>query len=427
LFGQAGPSASDAAQGILPLVTVAPPRDTRQEIERVLAKLKADATLSTHLQDFDRVQGTLENALSQLNRIAVDGSLGQSDALLHADDYDLSLVLSAMTSPKEASELGVLFGRDLPGLHQYEDFDPGWIASLWNRLTRTKVPFPVAKSVMDVVYQIPDATSIAIAGDWGTGNASSASIAAQMSKLAPDYTIHLGDVYYSGTESEEQKRFVALWPKGTRGALALNSNHEMYSGGHGYFGIALVHQTFRLQQGYSYFALTNKTWLIIGLDSAYGGSGMYGNGVLNDAQILWLRALMRSDVARTGSGKKNVIVLTHHQGMDIDGSRKDLFSQVTSAIGVSPHRWYWGHVHSVAAFNPIDVAGVQLRCRLTGHGGVPYGPDRLTPALSWTEDQLAGDKNIPARARNGFALLRFTEDGLEERFYDEFGHIRWQE
>jgi hypothetical protein len=389
--------------------------------------MKADPALSTQLADYELVRDTLENALAQLNRIAAQGDLGQSTSLLHADDYDLSLVLSAIESPKQPSEVGALFGRDLPGFHQYEDFDPGWIATLWNRLTRGKVPFPVAKQVTDVVYEMPDATSIAIAGDWGTGNDSSKRIANEIAKLKPDFTIHLGDVYYSGTESEERKRLVELWPAGQKGAFALNSNHEMYSGGHGYFGIALAHSTFRLQHGYSYFALTNKTWLVIGLDSAYGGSGMYANGTLNDAQILWLRALMKSEVASSNGASKNVIVLTHHQGVELDGSQKDLFSQVASALGEGPHRWYWGHVHGVAAFKPISITGAQLRARLVGHGGVPYAPDPLTPAIDWTETELAGDQQIPQRARNGFALLRFTEDGLEEEFLDEFGNVRWSE
>jgi hypothetical protein len=320
-----------------------------------------------------------------------------------------------------------LYGRDIVGFRQYEDIDLKWIASLWNRLTTSKVKFPVAKRVADVVYQMPDDTSIAIAGDWGTGNDSSKSIAAQIRALQADYTIHLGDVYYSGTESEEHSRFVDLWPPGARGSFALNSNHEMYSGGHGYFGVALAHQTFRQQHGYSYFALTNRTWLVIGLDSAHGGSGMYGSGVINDEQLSWLRSLMKSDVARSGGGPKNTVILTHHQAIELKGDRKDLFAQVTRALGVAPNRWYWGHVHGVAAFEPIEIGDVTFRARLCGHGGVPYAPDKKTSAVSWIESELAGDPSIKQRALNGFALLRFTDDGLEERFYDEKGRIRWQE
>jgi|GEM_PF-4314082 len=426
LFADRGPALALEAQGPPALLSSAPPSGTRAEIERVLAKLSADPKLAATLPNYAQVRGTLENAVTQLNRIAAQGALGQSSALLHTDDIDLSLVLSAISTPKQPSELSPLFGRDIVGFHQYEDLDASWIASLWNRLTRSKVPFPTAKLVTDVVYPVPDELTIAIAGDWGTGNPSSSNIAKQIQALNPDYTIHLGDVYYSGTESEERTRFVDPWPAGKVGSLALNSNHEMYSGGHGYFGVALADKKFRTQHGYSYFALTNRTWLIIGLDSAHGSSGMYGDGVLNDQQLQWLSALVKSDVARSGSGLKNVLVLTHHEGIEMDGKRTGLFSQVTSALGEGPHRWYWGHVHSVAAFKPIDVVGAQLRARLVGHGGVPYAPDPLTPAISWTENALADDPQIKSRARNGFALLRFTADGLEETFYDELGNVRWR-
>src|SRR6266851_5421986 len=50
-------------------------------------------------------------------------------------------------------------------------------------------------------------------------------------------TIHLGDVYYSGTQDEESGNFVSDWTPAKRGALMLNSNHEMYDGANGYFDI----------------------------------------------------------------------------------------------------------------------------------------------------------------------------------------------
>ena len=52
--------------------------------------------------------------------------------------------------------------------------------------------------------------------------------------------MHLGDVYYSGTEKEVEERFLKVWP--TEAATinrALNGNHEMYSGGFGYFKLIL--------------------------------------------------------------------------------------------------------------------------------------------------------------------------------------------
>src|SRR5260221_13877791 len=113
-----------------------------------------------------------------------------------------------------------------------------------------------------------------------------------------------------------------------------------------------------MQKGFSYFALYNSTWLVIGLDSAYAATSFYQKGGLNDTQLQWLRDLMASKVGMVGADRKNVVLLTHHQGMDLEGSRVEpLWSQVTSVLGSSLHRWYWGHVHGVAAFEPVDIGG----------------------------------------------------------------------
>ena len=75
---------------------------------------------------------------------------------------------------------------------------------------------------------------------------------------------HLGDVYYAGTEDEVNERFSDDWPKNvSEHSWALNSNHEMYSGGYGYFKITLK----KFGQPASYFCLRNSNWQIIGLDT----------------------------------------------------------------------------------------------------------------------------------------------------------------
>jgi hypothetical protein len=158
------------------------------------------------------------------------------------------------------------------GSGQYEAFDPGWIASLITRITAPKMPFRTHGTGELPILRLPDTTHFALAGDWGTGNASSLAIAAQMAAQQAPYTIHLGDVYYAGTEAECQTNFVTPWPMGGIGSLTLNSNHEMYSGGRGYFTVNLQSPKFALQQGLSYFALKNAQWLIVGLVRHHAGS-----------------------------------------------------------------------------------------------------------------------------------------------------------
>ena len=45
---------------------------------------------------------------------------------------------------------------------------------------------------------IDDRVKISIAGDWGTGTDEARIVAAAMENSDPDFTIHLGDVYYAG-------------------------------------------------------------------------------------------------------------------------------------------------------------------------------------------------------------------------------------
>ena len=119
--------------------------------------------------------------------------------------------------------------------------------------------------MLPVPTAMPNQAQFALFSDWGTGLYGAQPIAetiAQRSDL--DYVVHLGDVYYAGTPKEVANRFLALWPQ-VEGAtkLALNSNHEMYSGGHAYFEQTLP----AFGQKSSYFALQNDHWLVVGLDT----------------------------------------------------------------------------------------------------------------------------------------------------------------
>jgi hypothetical protein len=397
---------------------VAPPLE--DEIRSGIAKI----TERQDLPDRDRVLDTLKRALDQCKRA---DALAQSSAVAGSEEYDLSLVRSAIRSPLIAPTRALLTGRDIVGFSQYESLDVRWLATVYNHLFRSVVPFPVAPAA-SVIHALQPVCSIALAGDWGTGDASSRSIAAAMADQRPTYTIHLGDVYYSGTEEEETEHLLRLWPRGTVASFTLNSNHEMYSGGHGYFGVALASEVFETQGPYSYFALVNDDWAILGLDSAHAATEFYQRGALNDPQISWLKQLEASGTfARPGGARKKVLVLTHHQGLGVDGKKLDpLWTQVTTALRVAPDYWYWGHDHGVVVFKPVAADGGSVQGRLVGHGGVPYAPDPLIDAMVWTEAELAGDAAIPKRALNGFAVLHIEGGALVEEMWDERGQRRWR-
>src|SRR3954468_2926128 len=173
-------------------------------------------------------------------------------------------------------------------MEQYDNLDPRWLSWIWVKAKgwlKGKRPFIPHTSPTDFRFEMNDEATIAVVGDWGGGNAAAQAVANQIKAIKPDHIIHLGDVYYAGTEKETKERFLAYWPTPSEPgrSLALNSNHEMYGGGYGYFDITLP--TFK--QPASYFSLANKNWQFIGLDTGYDEHD------LHDPQAEWLVAQLQ--------------------------------------------------------------------------------------------------------------------------------------
>ena len=359
--------------------------------------------------------------------------------------HQLLLAQSAITNDQEGVlgnlEAGVVVdvgpGGEIWGTGRYQNLDPGWAeasASWLENLVLGKHPF--ADSTPQTI-SVPNSVQIAMAGDWGTGDwrtaanpAPSTDVRKHMAFLQPHLTIHLGDVYYAGTNDQEKHLLVDLWPKGSLGALTLNSNHEMYSGAKPYFQVALAANLFADQQQRSFFALENDNWVIVGLDSAYysNAEGLYLDGALYAEGGPQLQVdFLRSQAAK---GKK-VIVLTHHNGLTEDGSKPTaLWSQVMSAFpeGGAPAYWYWGHVHAAVVYQPQTHGPTNVLCRCCGHGALPWGHAlelANNPNVVWYENRLAKDPDIPQRVLNGFAVLYLDGPNINEVFYDENGGAAW--
>ena len=396
------------------------------EIQKAIDAVKTATPGS--LPDADSTRRALQNAIDQIERKDRDASLNGAIP----DDLQISLVLSSIN--RSAGKSHQVRAMDLLGAEQYEKLDPGWLGSLYNRLKSQRFPFPthVARN-LDPRVHTENYIRIAIAGDWGTGNCSSKRIAQRILDIKPDHTLHLGDVYYSGTDDEEQDKFIGRWPAGvsaTAPSFALNGNHEMYSGGDGYFLHVLMNSQFRSQQGLSYFLLENDHWAIFGLDSAYHAQDfLYQNGNLDQMQLSWLR---ETAGASRVAGKR-IILLTHHHGIDLDVDKRSLtyqqpiWDQIVSVLEGGPDYWYWGHVHAGIAYLPLRVQGRVVRTRCVGHGGVPYAPfpaDLTAVGVEWAESDKANDPDEERRALNGFVLLTLDGATLSEQFYDENGSIR---
>ncbi len=234
--------------------------------------------------------------------------------------------------------------------------------------------FPALDPSSKGIIPIPDSCVIALAADWGTGTPPAYKVASRIRARehphdVPDVTIHLGDVYYSGTPREYEDWFLGEddWPRGTLVTLAMNGNHEMYSGGGGYFDKALP----AFHQPTSYACLQNKHWRILALDSGYYSAIfplieplLRSRIRLHDDILAWL--------GRIYPDPRPTIVLTHHPLFSaFDWEYRTLGANLAPYLP-SVFLWLWGHEHRFAAYAPLSYRGLPpVRARCIGHGGMP--------------------------------------------------------
>ncbi len=325
----------------------------------------------------------------------------------------------------------------------YDQLDPEWLWAVLDYLVVTlgkdRAPFGASPQIVPLSGIATDQVRIAVVGDWGTGIYSdnpAVQVMKQINALKPDYIIHLGDVYYAGTDGdfppmgEEVNNYLDLWPSTATQAAGtsfmLNSNHEMYSGAKGYFA-ALGDDRFQSQHGTSYFALTYAGWTIVGLDSAYyDTSAMFMDGSIvkgdpHQIQPNWVKTL--------GLTPSKTIVMTHHNGLSYDGtSQNGIWCEINQALGGDPAAWYWGHVHDGIAYSSPTISGSNTIARCVGHGAFPYanawGMDAAKPIRYEYYAHTANPKE-PPRVLNGFMMMTISSTGqVTEDWYEQGNPIR---
>lgn len=429
-----------------------PRPDLRDEINRLGAYLQACETKLIRLMNNEHPSES-EPGVSQYGLVlyVMDKTHPVLRRLL---DLPKTQITTAMLTQWEAEVSGggvPDYEGSLIAIGRYEQLDAGWVTCLIYYVAlklgvREVSSWATFGTNPATVTATGDTVKIALVGDWGTGPWTDGMIAYpalqvmnQVKQLSPDYTVHLGDVYYAGTagfgSDEELSNFVNLWAAGSRGSFMLNSNHEMYSGAQGYFGKGLKAAPFAAQQETSYFALQSDKWVIVGLDSAYyDKSSLFMNGALTDEnQINFLSRLVTA-------GKK-VILLTHHNPTNIEGTAaNELWNQVTSALKRAPDYWYWGHVHNAIVYSDKSFAAQQhTRARCAGSGAIPFGvayglqnPDGSNkPTVEYFAREMMAESysNTDAqqsnRVLNGFAFLTITSESIKEEFIDQTGTVRW--
>jgi len=322
----------------------------------------------------------------------------------------------AKRAGKASAKKGSAKAAGLPGVVEYSNLDPGWItvvtekAKVW---IKGKHKFVRHKSVTDFRFTMKDDVTIAVTGDWGGGNEAAQAVAARIRALNPDHVIHLGDVYYAGTEREVRERFLKYWPAPTDAgrSFALNSNHEMYSGGYGYFDVTLP----EFKQPASYFSLANKNWRIIGLDTGYVEHD------LNAEQVEWLRGQFKGNNPKT-------ILLSHHQLFSAyeNTDASNLQSRVQPFLDAGQiYGWFWGHEHLNVVYK--DYMGIKGRC--LGNSCFPY--DAPTKAKTKVPVEWINTRATPnAKSYPGihsYAVLRIRGASIDVEYVDQDGFVGYRE
>lgn len=366
------------------------------------------------------------------------------NSFLHNDPD--GLLAEAVNAQERSSATWV--GHD-GGVHwghvDYDNTDPGWFRCVLAWLETRHLPaFPTDP----VVLEIENNTTLAILGDWGGNNHSAREVARAVQDLNPGYYLHLGDVYYVGTDEHgfverdyQRKNFLDVWPGPAGRSFNLNSNHDMYAHGFGYFRTALASPIFGAQGGCSYFALYNEGFRFVGLDTAFFDPDPSGYGFMIGALDPSQEQFLLEQATTAARNGQQLVILSHHNGLSLDGSQQlALWNQVApqlQPLAGNTVLWYWGHAHAAAVYTPQrgNESQALIASRVCGHGCVPWGSaSDLTRgeshgAVAWYENTVLGPGH-DYFVTNGFATLTTDGHSLVERFYgkDPSGSwtVHWQ-
>lgn len=259
----------------------------------------------------------------------------------------------------------------------------GWAECLKTYLGyKALLQSPVYRPNQNVVLDLGTKSKIAIIGDWGVGNDIATNVLRQVAALKPDILLHLGDVYYAGTQGEAKVNFLDICQSvlGNIPIYTLCGNHDMYSGGKGYYW--LLDQ---IGQKSSYFCLQNDDWMFVAMDTGFHDNNPFDvstNMTTLVSQDGWSEASWHlNQISKAGNRK--LILLSHHQLFSpfgsvgsVDGTayayNPNLY-KIFAPILPRVEWWFWGHEHTLGIFPPY--MGLK-RGRCVGASAVPVFQDQ---------------------------------------------------
>lgn len=281
---------------------------------------------------------------------------------------------------------------------QFQGCDPFWAETVARFLAFLKSgkTIPYVQLALDegVLPLGGSPVKVAVVGDWGTGTEAAARVLREIAAHRPDVVIHLGDIYYAGTPGEVSRNFQKLfepYPELQGKVYTLSGNHDMYSGGAGYYPLIET-----LGQPASYFCLRNDDWQIVTMDTGLHDRDPFTITVnitrLKESEAEWIVDKVRN------SGGRGTILLSHHQLYSRNAPVGETIHPFrTKAWGVNPHLyeqlreilddvtvWLWGHEHNTVIFKPEP--GLPLG-RCVGSGAIPM-PTEPDPYSDYTRRPL---------------------------------------
>jgi Calcineurin-like phosphoesterase len=336
-----------------------------------------------------------------------------------------------------------------------------WISRVAKFWFRRKHPFRdyTADEKGTGVYEMADRTTLSLVGDWGTGTDEAQMVANRVADFRPDFTIHLGDVYFVGGDAEIKENFLGektsdytpvKWPMGSKGSFALSGNHEMYARGNGYYrsllpkmGMKKSDEEWGSGQWASFFCLENRYWRVIALDTSYNSTKFDWGRVpviqksktvrtsvhfkprctLPVALMKWLESTVNP-----GGDHRGLILISHHGGHSSFGEWYQIPSRQLASLVRRPVIWFWGHEHKLAIYDQYAVTG-SISCygRCIGHGGMPVErgswPDiDACRWLAWDNRRYENGENINA-GYNGFVNLVLDGPSMGIEYRDLRGEL----
>jgi hypothetical protein len=362
----------------------------------------------------------------------MEASQGPPGVMNGAEDGMLSLLQTYLA--EEAAEQDDRFQPAASGglEAKFDERDIlGWALSFFTWIRRLR-PHPFIDAPADAT-RLPNKARIALFGDWGSGLYGAPVLAGRIRGDRGGYhlVLHLGDTYYSGTDSEIRERLLEGWPRVPGASYrTLNGNHEMYTGGNAYFKLALKD----FGQQASYFAFENDHWVLAGLDTAYSDHDLHGR------QDQWL-----NNLAARLNGRK-LVLFSHHQPFSLlDSQGPKLVAKLSPLLsGKKVHAWYWGHEHHCVLYERHHAWDMFGRC--VGHGGFPYFRERKVfgdKAPPKPEFRKVGGRNLVPGAEildgpnpfipeapgeygpHGYVSLEFDGPDLFETVHDAGGDTLW--